>query len=55
MSVNHGNAVGATVGMALALRGGSAVIWSKHQDEFPYIKGVVRPIPLSCRLTGWWY
>jgi len=28
--------------MALAIRGGSAVIWSQHQDEFPYIKGMVR-------------
>jgi hypothetical protein len=34
-------AVGATLGMALVLRGGSAVIWSKHQDAFPYIKGML--------------
>ena len=27
--------------MALVLRGGSAVIWSKHQDAFPYIKGML--------------
>ena len=27
--------------MALVLRGGSAVIWSKHQDTFPYIKGML--------------
>lgn len=38
-----GFAVGAVVGMALALRGGGAVIWSKSQDEFIYIKGVVSP------------
>ena len=35
------NAVGATLGMALVLRGGSAVIWSQHQDAFPYIKGML--------------
>jgi hypothetical protein len=34
-------AVGATLGMALVLRGGSAVIWSQHQDAFPYIKGML--------------
>jgi sodium-dependent phosphate transporter len=33
--------VGATLGMALVLRGGSAVIWSQHQDPFPYIKGML--------------
>jgi hypothetical protein len=27
--------------MALVLRGGSAVIWSQHQDAFPYIKGML--------------
>lgn len=32
--------------MALALRGGSAVIWSENKDEFPYVGGMV-PIFLS--------
>jgi hypothetical protein len=27
--------------MALVLRGGGAVIWSQHQDAFPYIKGML--------------
>jgi hypothetical protein len=27
--------------MALVLRGGGAVIWSQHQDPFPYIKGML--------------
>lgn len=40
-------AVGATVGMALAMRGGDAVIWSQHQDDFPYIKGMVRGQPAT--------
>jgi solute carrier family 20 (sodium-dependent phosphate transporter) len=34
-------AVGATLGMALVLRGGGSVIWSKSQDNFPYIKGML--------------
>jgi hypothetical protein len=40
------NAVGATVGMALALDSGG-VIWSRSKDEFPYITGVVFRICLS--------
>jgi sodium-dependent phosphate transporter len=40
VSTTH-TTVGATLGMALVLRGGSAVIWSKHQDAFPYIKGML--------------
>jgi hypothetical protein len=27
--------------MALVLRGGGSVIWSQHQDNFPYIKGML--------------
>lgn len=27
--------------MALVLRGGGSVIWSQHQDAFPYIKGML--------------
>ncbi|KAL6767359.1 hypothetical protein ACKKBF_B34960 [Auxenochlorella protothecoides x Auxenochlorella symbiontica] len=45
VSMTH-TTVGATVGMALALRGGSAVIWSENKDEFPYVGGMV-PIFLS--------
>mmetsp|Transcript_3963 Transcript_3963/g.11520 ORF Transcript_3963/g.11520 Transcript_3963/m.11520 type:complete len:579 (+) Transcript_3963:262-1998(+) len=45
VSMTH-TTVGATVGMALAMRGGGAVIWSQEQDDFPYIKGMV-PIFLS--------
>lgn len=44
VSMTH-TTVGATVGMALTIRGGG-VIWSKSKDEFPYITGVV-PIFLS--------
>lgn len=40
-------AVGATVGMSLALRGGG-VIWSKEKDEFPYITGACHSFPVSC-------
>lgn len=39
-------AVGAIVGMTVVLRGFNAVVWSQHQDAFPYIKGMV-PIFLS--------
>lgn len=39
-------AVGAIVGMTVVMRGFSAVVWSQHQDAFPYIKGMV-PIFLS--------
>lgn len=45
VSMTH-TTVGAVVGMALALRGGSAVIWSEEKDEFPFIGGMV-PIFLS--------
>lgn len=38
VSMTH-TTVGATVGMALALEGGSAVIWSAEKDEFPYVAG----------------
>jgi hypothetical protein len=27
--------------MALVLRGSGSVIWSQHQDAFPYIKGML--------------
>ena len=32
--------------MTVVMRGFSAVVWSQHQDAFPYIKGMV-PIFLS--------
>lgn len=32
--------------MTVVLRGFNAVVWSQHQDAFPYIKGMV-PIFLS--------
>lgn len=40
VSTTH-TTVGATLGMALVLRGGGSVIWSQSQDGFPYIKGML--------------
>eukprot|EP00897_Mesotaenium_endlicherianum_P007314 jgi/Mesen1/6610/ME000034S06060 len=39
-------AIGAIVGMAIVLRGGDAVVWSKEQDPFPYVTGMT-PVFLS--------
>lgn len=33
-------AVGATIGMTIALRGFGAVVWSQKKSEFPYVAGV---------------
>ena len=33
------SAVGAVVGMAVVMRGFDSVLWSAHQDPFPYVKG----------------
>jgi sodium-dependent phosphate transporter len=44
VSMTH-TSVGATVGMALSLRGGG-VVWSRSKDEFPYVTGMV-PIFLA--------
>jgi sodium-dependent phosphate transporter len=45
VSTTH-TTVGAVVGMALVLRGGNAVVWSKHKATFVYLDGMV-PIFLS--------
>ncbi|KAL3158523.1 hypothetical protein ABBQ38_010750 [Trebouxia sp. C0009 RCD-2024] len=45
VSTTH-TTIGAIVGMTVVLRGFNAVVWSQHQDAFPYIKGMV-PIFLS--------
>ena len=45
VSTTH-TTVGGTVGMALAIYGGNAVIWSTKKAEFPFIGGMV-PVFLS--------
>eukprot|EP00897_Mesotaenium_endlicherianum_P008176 jgi/Mesen1/7387/ME000382S06583 len=45
VSTTH-TTIGAIVGMAIVLRGGDAVVWSKEQDPFPYVTGMT-PVFLS--------
>lgn len=38
VSTTH-SAIGGMIGMAIAARGGDAVVWSKDKDDFPYVGG----------------
>ncbi len=50
------SAVGAVVGMSMAIRGGDAVVWSAEQVSFPYLSGMstifmswaISPIGKNC-------
>jgi phosphate/sulfate permease len=35
-----GGAVGAVVGMSIAIEGGGAVVWNAQQAAFPYVQGM---------------